>query len=172
MKLIIKEESNMVEPNKVKNNLLQLNLDKITNTKTNYNLLVDINDAARNSNQKVTIINSDGTTVGLNFSMIETDNVQTFTTKLQEKGYVSGGTGVKSYNWVQGSYTVTNKDDKQSSNPNTTSTTKSDKTDEKSKEANELIKSIMSPMVSSVVGNATNESIMEDIKRIKKLINL
>lgn len=173
MKLIIKESQNMVVPSEVKANLGKLNLEKIPTTKTNYNLLLDINYAATNSNQIVTILSSDGNTVGLSFLTNTKEAVTDFTKKLKEKNYVSGESGNKFYIWTQSYYKVTNKEESQTNNNSTTTatstkTSSSSKNDDVSKEANDLLNSILRPMIPGE--SVESKKIMENITNIKRLM--
>lgn len=181
-KIIILEE--LVLPSSL-TNLNRLDMSAINTVKTDNQLLTDINAAAEERKQKVTIGNSKGNSVGIiKFSDGDNPNmlvsslsddvtpksdysrVKYFTDILKSKGYI--------INWANGKMTITKSDDK-------VTKPKIDKndTDDISPDlsgAQAMLTSMLAPSISdlNILKNKKSpkiESIVkEEINRIKKLM--
>lgn len=176
-KLIL--EDNLVDPKEVK--LPYLDNNNIFGTKTNYNLLVDINSAAESSKKisKIKIVNSNGTTVSLEFQPNTQDSIKAFSTQLSNKGYQTGNTGNKIYTWNNFGYKVTNTSQENTqgfSGMNTNiKPSSSEGSDDYEKQAEDMLIGSLAPVINQLYGGvsqSTKSEVTENIIRIKKLMNL
>lgn len=178
MKRIILED-NLVDPKEVK--LPYLDTNNIFGTKTNYNLLVDINSASESSKKisKVKIVNSNGTTVSLEFQPNTQDSINAFSAQLSNKGYQTGNTGNKIYTWNNLGYKVTNTSQENLpgfSGMNTNiKPSGSEGSDNYEQQAKDMLTNLLVEPIKTIYGGVsqnTKSEVTENIIRIKKLMNL